>query len=60
MKSLKDFSSCNPIVSDGGNNGGKGITDSPQGLKLQAEGHDVRYRNIWMKDMDFVQAATDF
>jgi len=45
---------------DGGNNGGKGITDSPQGLKLQAEGHDVRYRNIWMKDMDFVQAATDF
>lgn len=45
---------------DGGNNGGKGITDSPQGLKLQAEGHDVRYRNIWMKDMDFVQASTDF
>ena len=45
---------------DGGNNGGKGITDSPQGLKLQAEGHDVRYRNIWMTDMDFVQAGTDF
>jgi hypothetical protein len=45
---------------DGGNNGGKGITDSPQGLKLQAEGHDVRYRNIWMKDMDFAQAETDF
>ena len=45
---------------DGGTNGGKGITDSPQGLKLQAEGHDVRYRNIWMKDMDFVQASTDF
>lgn len=45
---------------DGGNNGGKGITDSPQGLKLQAEGHDVRYRNIWMKDMDFVQAETNF
>jgi len=45
---------------DGGNNGGKGITDSPQGLKLQAEGHDVRYRNIWMKDMDFIKAETDF
>ena len=45
---------------DGGNNGGKGITDSPQGLKLQAEGHDVRYRNIWMKDMDFLKADTDF
>jgi hypothetical protein len=26
--------------------GGKGITDTPGGLKLQAEGHDVRYRNI--------------
>ncbi len=31
---------------DGGNDGGRGITDTPQGLKLQAEGHDVHYRNI--------------
>src|SRR4249919_3717196 len=31
---------------DGGNDDGKGITDTPQGLKLQAEGHDVRFRNI--------------
>ena len=45
---------------DGGNNGGKGITDSPQGLKLQAEGHDVLYRNIWIKDMDLAEANTDF
>ncbi len=30
---------------DGGNDGGKGITDTPGGLKLQCEGHDVRYRN---------------
>jgi len=27
---------------DGGNDGGKGITDVPGGLKLQCEGHDVR------------------
>jgi len=45
---------------DGGNDGGKGITDSPQGLKLQAEGHDVLYRNIWIKEMDLTEANTDF
>lgn len=36
---------------DGGNDGGKGITDQPGGLKLQAEGHDVRYRNIWIQPL---------
>lgn len=45
---------------DGGNDGGKGITDTPQGLKLQAEGHDVRYRNIWIKELDLQAADTDF
>jgi hypothetical protein len=45
---------------DGGNDGGKGITDTPQGLKLQAEGHDVRYRNIWIKEVDLKDANTDF
>lgn len=45
---------------DGGNDGGKGITDSPQGIKLQAEGHKVLYRNIWIKEMDLVVADTDF
>lgn len=45
---------------DGGNDGGKGITDTPQGLKLQAEGHDVRFRNIWIKEMDIEKADTDF
>jgi hypothetical protein len=35
---------------DGGNDGGKGITDTPGGLKLQAEGHEVLYRNIWIKE----------
>jgi hypothetical protein len=45
---------------DGGNDGGKGITDTPQGLKLQAEGHDVRYRNAWIKGLDLAGANTDF
>jgi hypothetical protein len=45
---------------DGGNDGGKGITDSPQGLKLQCEGHDVRYRNAWIKELDLKEAKTDF
>jgi Domain of Unknown Function (DUF1080) len=45
---------------DGGNDGGKGITDTPGGLKLQAEGHDVLYRNIWIQKMDIVEPNTDF
>ena len=45
---------------DGGNDGGKGITDVPAGLKLQCEGHDVRYRNAWIKEVDLKEAETDF
>ena len=45
---------------DGGNDGGKGITDVPGGLKLQAEGHPVLYRNIWIKELDLTEANTDF
>ncbi len=45
---------------DGDNDGGKGITDTPQGLKLQAEGHDVLYRNIWIKKTDLKKPDTDF
>lgn len=45
---------------DGGNEKGFGITDRPGGLKLQAEGHDVRYRNVWIKEMNFEDADTDF
>ena len=45
---------------DGGNDGGKGITDTPGGLKLQAEGHDVRYRNIWIKPLNLDGKDTDF
>ena len=45
---------------DGGKDGGKGITDTPGGLKLQNEGHDVRYRNTWLKELDLKDANTDF
>ena len=44
---------------DGGNQGGKGITDKPGGLKLQCEGHDVRYRNIWIKELELKEPKTD-
>ena len=44
---------------DGGNDGGKGITDTPGGLKLQAEGHNVMYRNIWIKELDLKEPNTD-
>ncbi len=45
---------------DGGNDGGKGITDQPGGIKLQAEGHDVLYRNIWIQELDLEEPNTDF
>ena len=45
---------------DGGNNDGHGISDTPQGIKLQGEGHDVRYRNSWIKVLDLTDATTDF
>lgn len=44
---------------DGGNDGGKGITDTPGGIKLQAEGHEVLFRNIWVKELDLNNANTD-
>lgn len=45
---------------DGGNDEGRGITDMPGGIKLQAEGHDVRYRNIWVHELDLIEPDTDF
>jgi hypothetical protein len=45
---------------DGGNDGGKGITDRPGGIKLQAEGHNVLYRNIWIKEKKLTGPRTDF
>lgn len=45
---------------DGGNEKGKGITETPGGIKLQCEGHDVRFRNIWIKEMVIEKPETDF
>lgn len=45
---------------DGGNDGGKGITDTPGGIKLQAEGHSVLYRNLWIKELNLKESDTDF
>jgi hypothetical protein len=45
---------------DGGNDEGKEITDSPGGIKLQAEGYSVLYRNIWIKELELTEADTDF
>jgi hypothetical protein len=45
---------------DGGNDNGNGITDTPGGIKLQCEGHEVLYRNIWIKELDLKTADTDF
>ena len=32
-------------------NGGEKVTSSPEGLKLQEHGQDVRFRNVWVKEM---------
>lgn len=45
---------------DGGNDNGRGITDTPGGIKLQAEGHDVRYRNVWIQPLELEATSTDF
>ncbi|WP_194774676.1 3-keto-disaccharide hydrolase [Pararhodonellum marinum] len=45
---------------DGGNDEGKGITNQPGPIKLQAEGHDVFFRNIWIKPIRLTKAHTDF
>ena len=45
---------------DGGNDKGMGITDRPGGIKLQAEGHKVLYRNIWIKELNLKEPDTDF
>lgn len=45
---------------DGGNDKGRGITDTPGGIKLQAEGYPVLYRNIWIRRLNLTEANTDF
>lgn len=36
------------------------LSDGPKGFKLQSEGHDVRFRNVWIKELDLTTADTDF
>lgn len=45
---------------DGGNDEGKGITDRPGGIKLQAEGHNVLFRNIWIAEKSLKNKNTNF
>ena len=45
---------------DGGNNNGYGISPKPGGLKLQSEGHEVLYRNIWIKELNLDTSNTYF
>ena len=45
---------------DGGNQGGTGITNVPGGLKLQCEGHEVLFRNAWIKELDIREPNTDW
>ncbi|SEJ62210.1 protein of unknown function [Cyclobacterium xiamenense] len=45
---------------DGGRDGGKGITNRPGGIKLQAEGHEVLFRNIWVQRLKLEESDTDF
>jgi hypothetical protein len=35
------------------------LTDAPRGLKLQSEGHDVRFRNVWLKPLELAAPNTD-
>jgi hypothetical protein len=35
------------------------LTDAARGLKLQSEGHDVRFRNVWLKPLDLAAPSTD-
>ncbi len=35
------------------------LVDAPKGLKLQSEGHDVRFRNVWIKELDLAAPNTD-
>lgn len=45
---------------DGGSDEGRGITDTPGGIKLQDEGHEVYYRNVWIQPLELNEADTDF
>jgi hypothetical protein len=42
------------------NHSGEELNATPYGLKLQSEGKDVRFRNVWMKHLVIPTAATAF
>ncbi|MDB5106647.1 MAG: hypothetical protein JWP91_4336 [Fibrobacteres bacterium] len=42
------------------NHSGEELNATLYGLKLQSEGTDVRYRNIWIKDLNIKDAQTKF
>ncbi|MDQ3003403.1 MAG: DUF1080 domain-containing protein [Fibrobacterota bacterium] len=42
------------------NHSGEELTPTLHGLKLQSEGTDVRYRNIWIKDLNIKDTQTNF
>ena len=42
-----------------GNHSGEEINPNIYGLKLQSEGRDVRYRNIWIQPLDLRDEHTD-
>ena len=45
---------------DGGNDDGRGFTDLPGGLKLQNEGHEVLFRNAWIKELNLDKGSSVF
>lgn len=42
------------------NHSGEELNATPYGLKLQSEGRDVRFRNVWMKHLVIPTAQTGF
>jgi hypothetical protein len=38
----------------------RALPPAPAAFKLQCEGHDVRYRNIWIQELDLGDKGTDF
>jgi hypothetical protein len=43
-----------------GTHSGEELNATLYGLKLQSEGRDVRFRNVWIKSLDIPTAETDF
>jgi hypothetical protein len=43
-----------------GSHSGEELNATLYGLKLQSEGRDVRFRNIWIKDLTITDAQTNF